>query len=149
MVKPGVRPLNTAENRKTKYELISSAHIRIAYAISKGFHIEAIAITESVLADRLESAIHATNPELRIKSTLGSLIKTSLKLGFISEDFAHELYLWHDARSKLIHEMVKLSNDAESTWNERMKFARQTAKEGVLLTKKMDKFVREVKKKNS
>lgn len=148
MAKPGIRPLNTTENRKAKYELIARAHSRIAYAISKGFHLEAIAITESVLADRLESAIYITNPELRIKSTLGSLIKISLNMEFISQEFAKELYTWHDARSKLIHEMVKLSEEADSSWNERMRFARQTAKEGILLTRKMEKLVREVKRKN-
>jgi hypothetical protein len=145
MVKPGLRPLSTIENKKLKYELLSNAHSRIPYAISRGFHIEAIAIIESVLADRLESAINASNPELRIKNTLGSVIRTSAELGVIKKDLADNLKIWHDARSKIIHEMVKLSEE-ESTWSERMKFARQIALEGVQLTKEVDKISKKLKR---
>ena len=145
MAKPGVRPLSTFENRKLKYVLLANAHSRITYAISKGFHIEAIALIESVLADRLESAIHSVNPELRIKNALGSVIKTARELGVIKEDLANRLKIWHDARSKIIHEMVKLSEDVESTWNERLKFARQVALEGQILSKEIDKIVKKIK----
>lgn len=140
--------MSTSSNRFVKQELISSAYSRVTYAISKGFHIEAIAIIESLLADRLESAIHVSNPEIRIKSTLGALIKRASDMKLISAEFAEEIRNWHDARSKVIHEMVKLSEEIESTWKERMSFARLTAAQGVKLAKTLDKTVKKIKKES-
>lgn len=149
MVKPGIRPQPNPLNSKIKHELIVSAHKRVSYAINKGFHIEAIALLESIMADRLESAIYATKPEISKKNSLGALIKSAEEMKVLETILADELRNWNDARSKVIHEMVKLNPAIDSTWKERTTFAKETAESGKELYRKLDKVVKRIKQKAS
>lgn len=131
---------------QNKQNLYKAAYIRIQRAIRIGAHIEAVALIESVMSDRLESAIGVLSKEQVHAATLGTLIGKFDKIYGLDPELRFALYEWNDARAFVIHQMVKLTNEESSTWLQRIAFARLTAREGVILLgdlrKVTDKVVR-------
>lgn len=135
---------------KKKQELYRQAHKRIKNSIAKGSHIEAVALIESIMSDRIESAIGAiTNKDISA-STLGSLFNKLQELRPAEKELADSIKSWNKARGLVIHQMVKLTNNYDSDWSARIRFARITAKEGLKvltdLRKFTDRIIRDNKK---
>ena len=126
------------ENGKFKYELIRNARKRVDRAIQYGFHIEATALLESLIADRIESAIENKTREVQRVQNLGLLIKKSIEQGIISQELGVELRSWSNNRAKVVHEMVKVSNDNSGNFRERMAFARLLALDGQAILNKIE-----------
>ena len=132
-----------------KSELISNAYKRIERAQALGFHIEAVAIIESLISDRLESAI-ANRESMPIKvSNLGPALNQLLQSGFLTHDLAEEISSWGRNRAKVVHEMVKVTVVQDSNWKERMRFAKYVSIEGFRLLLVLDSLVKEHKKRFS
>ena len=141
------RAPSTPELNKLKARLIGHAYKRVKRARSSGFHIEAIAILESLMTDRLESLIvRATNEQIKTGNLVPALKKVS-ELDLISEDFEIEIRLWSRQRAKIVHEMVKVTVVTDSEWSERMKFAKMTSAEGFRLLTVIDSIVKKYKPK--
>lgn len=132
----------SVENGKFKFELIKSARKRVDRAIQSGFNIEATALLESLIADRIESAIENKTGEVQKVQNLGRLVTNAISQGIISEDLAAEIRNWSKSRAKVIHEMVKVTSENPGSWRERMTFARQLAREGIEILKKVEKISR-------
>ena len=130
------------ENGKFKYELIRSAQKKVDRAIESGFHIEATALLESLIADRIESSIEHKAGEIQKVQNLGPLIKNAVSHGIIQEDFAADIRKWSNNRAKVVHEMVKVTNDNSGSFRERMMFARELALAGKEILKKLEKISR-------
>lgn len=141
--------LNDSVKKKTKYspelgkkkqELYRHAHKRIKSSIAKGSHIEAVALIESIMSDRIESAIGSiTNKEVNA-STLGSLFNQLHQLKPAELDLIELIKSWNKSRGLVIHQMVKLTNNYDSDWSARISFARVTAKEGLEVLKELRKY---------
>jgi hypothetical protein len=130
------------QSGKFKYDLIRSARERVDRAIKLGFHIEAIALLESLIADRLESCIEYKSGETQRVQNLGPLVKSAISYEIISVEFAAEIRKWSDNRARVIHEMVKVSSEISGNLKERMKFARELALEGKEMLKRIEKISR-------
>ena len=143
----------TPEVGAAKQQLYREAHKRLSRAIKNGFHIEAIAITESIMSDRIESAISSITGQVVEIDSLGRLISMFHLEHPIDDGFRIELREWNRARGQVIHQMVKLTNEHQATWRERMTFARHTAIQGEVLLKELrkvtDKVIREGHKQKS
>ena len=113
-----------------KSDLIKSALKRVDSCIKTGHHIEAIALLESLIADRLEAGLNWKKREKQPISTLGPLLRDSLNHKIVSENFCEEIRNWSMERNKILHEMVKVRNSASGNWRSRMNHARQLALEG-------------------
>ena len=74
MANQDLRVAWSIESGKFKYELIKSARKRVDRAIKSGFHIEATALLESLIADRLESSIENKTCKIQKVQNLGPLI---------------------------------------------------------------------------
>jgi hypothetical protein len=140
----------TPELGKFKQQLYKLAHKRVQSSIRRGAHIEAIALLESIMSDRIESAISSVTRKPVSASTLGSLFKTLDKLSPADDDLKALVWAWNESRGLVIHQMVKLTNDYNSTWAERVKFAKTTAQEGLILLPQLrrytDRIIRETRK---
>jgi hypothetical protein len=145
-----VKSVYTPELGKSKQQLYKFAHKRVQSSIRKGAHIEAIALLESIMSDRIESAISSVSRKPVSASSLGSLFNTLDKLRPAEDDLKTLVWAWNESRGLVIHQMVKLTNDYNSTWAERVKFAKITAQEGLILLPKLrrytDKIIRETRK---
>jgi hypothetical protein len=140
----------TPELGKSKQQLYEYAYKRVQSSTRKGSHIEAIALLESIMSDRIESAISSLTRKPVSASSLGSLFKLLDKLSPAEDDLKALVWDWNESRGLVIHQMVKLTNDYNSTWAERVKFAKITAQEGIILLPQLrrytDRIIREARK---
>jgi len=127
-----------------KSELIKAANKRVKSCINSGHHIEAIALLESLIADRLEAGLSRKKSGKQPMSTLGPLLKESLNSGLISDDFYVEIHNWSRERNKVLHEMVKVRNLDSGNWHDRMKHARKLAIEGRQIYEKLSNEIKKI-----
>ena len=140
--------------RINRYELIKSAMSRFNEAIEQSFFLEATALIESLICDRLESRFG----ELTLKpvqfGTLGDLLKklnkieTDVELKNIMNKFLNQ---WAGKRNVVIHQAAKIEFGKEKDWNEFLFLASTTAKEGRNIFNNYNKQLqklRRLKKKN-
>jgi hypothetical protein len=85
---------------------------RIEASIQKGFDIEAIALLESLMCDRLSSRLaYKTNKEFDIKLTLAQACSQLLALSEDSSEFRESIVQirgWAKQRNKAVHEIAKI-----------------------------------------
>jgi len=132
---------NNALTRKAREDLYHRAYSRVNKAIARGFHIEAIAILESLMCDRLENLLQALHPDSKVElGSLGKLYNSVNKEIEIPESLLIDLKQWNKARGQVIHQLVKISDVDAMNWLERMAFARKTSNDGKKLLDKLRKF---------
>lgn len=130
-----------------KSELIKSANTRVKSCIKTGHHIEAIALLESLIADRLEAGLSRKREGAQPMSTLGPLLKESLNVELISNELCDEIRSWSKERNKVLHEMVKVRDSGSGNWSERMKYARSLALEGNQIYERLAKEIRKIQRR--
>lgn len=111
-------------------------------SIEEGFYLEAIALQESMIADRLESLIDGGSGVEML--TLGRLLKRAK--GRISDDAWTIMDEWRLERNDVLHQMVKYGSDFPLTWRERLALAHTTATSGVAVVRLCDAEVRKAKR---
>ena len=88
----------------------------ISTAIHHNFPLQAIAVAESIISDRLWSALNASKPTGGKKETVGKALEVWKHLmkngvpfpsGEEAEPMRENLVSWWDSRNKLIHGIVK------------------------------------------
>lgn len=131
---------------KAKEELFRSAFRRIDDSISRGFHLEAITITESLICDRLETLISVVTADSVKAMNLGPLLKIVRKLPEFPQELADEIDDWRIDRNYVVHQMVKITTEEVFDWRSRMKFARVTAIRGQSLVKDVHASTNRIKR---
>lgn len=88
-----------------KYSAYTYAFQRIEEAVERGFYLEAVAIAESLISDRLMSACRKAG-QMPKRSTLSELIDAARYLvpPIPRED---EFHSWRENRNRVLHGMVK------------------------------------------
>ncbi len=101
---------------KERSKLYAAAISRIKQAVSKGYFIEAIALSESVLSDRLlarYSYLKGFKTESRAEKTFHGLLQSLIKEDHSPDrdrmiQIYEEMFSWKEARNSAVHAMVKL-----------------------------------------
>lgn len=130
---------------KTYKDLID----RMRVCITQGYYLEAIALQESIIADRLESRLKfLTGTDKYSFKHLEILIK-AIK-AFESDTRLRDLVVndvdtWRDKRNKSLHQMAKIEQTNPLTWGEKLTFVRQVAEEGSMLFREVVKAVDHLK----
>ena len=130
------RPLGAGLARK---QLWAPAKRRLKRAISQGFWLEAVALEESMITDRLESML-ALEAEPRGGFTLEGALREVSK-SYRSEDdpaLWARVRAWKEQRNRALHEMVKYLDDHRSPWRDRLRQAREAAFEGRVILDEVD-----------
>lgn len=139
------KPILDADMRRAKQELFRQAFKRVDYSISKGFHLEAIAIIESLICDRLETTVTVITGEQISPKNLGPLIRTLESLQEFPAELIVELNQWRRDRNLVMHQMVKITHHEVFEWKSRLKFARITAQNGKTLVNKVNAATNKIK----
>ena len=107
---------DTKKKNYAKCDSYALAFGMISTAIHHNFPLQAIAAEESIISDRLWSALNASKPMGGKKETLGKALEewkrlmkngVSFPLGEEAETMRESLVRWWDSRNKLIHGIVK------------------------------------------
>lgn len=141
-----VKAPTTPSIAKAKAILFREAYKRIDRAIAKGFHLEAIAIVESLICDRIESTISLVTAKESYPDTLGPLLSQIRKLSVFPDELIRELDSWRRDRNLVMHQTVKITNSDTTDWRSRMKFARLTALTGKSLLQNVNSNTNRIKR---
>lgn len=122
---------------------------RMQRAIKSGFWLEAIAIQESMIADRLESAIQIKDSEVAVNNLNQALKRLKEEFpGVLEPDLEEQVRDWWSGRNSALHGLVKLSEESlNDSWSMRLANARNYAKSGVEIVNEIDKLTKRVKRK--
>lgn len=138
---------------KRRQRIYAAGFRQLSSAISAGYYIEAIALCESLLSDRLEARrawLARQQESKREFGTLGGLARKLL--GQSSKEAGdpiegnkvvyEDCIKWADDRNKAIHEMFKLAEGDESNWEVRYAALEAVAASGLKLTRKLSAAVK-------
>jgi hypothetical protein len=141
---------------KARQKLYREAISRIKNAIKHRYPLEAIALLESMIADRLEARLAKIRIQDPCKGAFSTLGKLTKKLGgeeLKESEAAKVLYnavtLWADRRNEALHQMVKLAEGDTKDWAARLEEAQATAEAGMTLFRKLDRLVKGLNKSSS
>ena len=135
-----------------KYEIIKSAISRFNTAIEHSFFLEATALIESLICDRLESRIGELTKDYVEFGTLGTLLK---KLNMIETDIIlkdimnNNLNQWAGKRNIVIHQAAKIELGKKKDWNEFLRLAESTAKDGRIAFDNYNKQLQKLRRQKS
>ena len=135
----------TAKEQKglggARYRVIKSAADRIAMAQGGGFSVETLMLTESILADRVESRLTYLTKRSRKSHTgfvalLGLLGKCERVEGFRA--LLPQLREWAKSRNEAAHGMAKLPELGSPEWHAKLEAASVAAERGMRLLVEFD-----------
>ena len=133
---------------QTRRELYARSLARVKEAMEAGYSIEAVALLEGMISDRLEARLAHKNSQAKDKRKLSTLVTLAEELrGKNSDDpdSAKEVYgrviVWADDRNNAVHELVKLVENGSETWEMKYSEAKEAAKNGLSLFRDVSKTV--------
>ncbi len=134
-----------------RYMLYKSAFERVAAAIERGYHLEAITLLESLLTDRMESRasyITKTNVGFRTLGQVITLLGKHEQVEAIKTFVKSDVDAWRVRRNSALHELVKMEPGDRRTWEERIASLAETAREGIRVLRHFDSLNNQDRKKN-
>lgn len=147
MMQNRIRLKGSPEINSVKAKLIALAYRRVNRAIKAGFYVEAIALEESLICDRLEAILTRELNQPVELSTIGKLIKKLSPLEVVPVELLEELLTWQKLRSQAVHQFVKVLDENAISWRDRIAFSKMIAKEGLVLLKKLKQVEQSLKKR--
>ncbi|WP_147403778.1 hypothetical protein [Nocardia panacis] len=130
-----------------------AAFDRVQHCVEEGYHLEAIAVLDSLISDRLTSRLtHLDKKELDQKKppTVGqacaSLIGGKRGPGVENNPEIRavviELSAWADRRNEAMHAMAKILHNADpdTGFDDLLRSQRQTAQDGISLLQAFDRL---------
>lgn len=147
------RPVISESNvNKRRHDVYSGVIRQYHYAMASGFYIEAIALMESIIADRMESMSNEISQTSNFShKTLEKLLCFLLgekQKNEINEELykcLEEIAVWKDARNDAIHEMAKILNEQFDSHYDRLE---EYADDGYDIFRKLDKAISKWRKNN-
>lgn len=133
---------DSSQKGRERYRMYKNVLERCAKAKENGFYLEAIALIESIMADRLESyLIRITSNTNYAFKPLGSLIKGLRAINDLQMPIA-EIENWKKARNQFLHEMAKIEDGQYEDFSTRYSAALQCVEEGESLFRQIDVICR-------
>lgn len=126
--------LSSSAVRRVRGEVCRRDFNRARRAIEAGFYLEAIALTESMLADRIEAILadlRGSRVQFRTVSEAARDLRSHPEYG--ESELLQAVTDWGHGRSRLIHEFAKASDQEHPSWRGRLKDAHQVAESGLQL----------------
>ena len=137
-----------------RHERYASAIKRLNEALAAGFYVEAIAIEESLICDRMESLANELSDGKHSYETIGRL--TDFLLGEKQIDSNNpeladsliQIKQWAKMRNDAVHELAKLSPDMAETFEDSYRKLDTVANEGKRLFRQLDNQLRKQRRKS-
>jgi len=133
MSKPKIRATILDISGKERYEVIKAAIGRYNTAIEHNFYLEATALIESLISDRLESRLGELTKSPVQFNTIGNLLDSLRNIEkdkILLEIMNIDLNSWCGERNKVIHQAAKIELGKKKDWNLFIKESKATALRG-------------------
>ena len=145
MVKRSREVADTPQKGQKRYCLYKAVIDKYQEALDNHYYLEAITLMESLIADRLESAIihYGLRTPENVFLTLGASINEIKRAeGLLSDDLLSKLDSWRESRNQALHEMAKIEDGDSAQFNQRYACLKQIAKNGYDLFKSINEETR-------
>lgn len=150
------RPLSDgAKVSMARYETYKHAIEKYYSAIEQGFYVEALAICEGLMSDRMESLANQLSCGVdysystigKLMNNLSSLLKKHESPNWKEfEALFGKIKKWAGVRNSAIHELPKLDKDKfDSEFSVRYQSLSSSAKEGLELFRELDKLIANIR----
>lgn len=124
---------------KDRYALIKAGLDQYKMAMNNGYYIEAIALMESLISDRMESTLNYLYPYSNYSyETLAWLADSLMKTNCFSKELLEKIKDWSKERNSAIHQMMKLLPGNNKSFQERHSELERCAEKGHELFKKLN-----------
>lgn len=147
------RPISKAKSEvgKTRQQLYAHVMAQYKKAMDEHFYIEAVALMDSIVCDRLESlAANLTENEPKFVNKNLDFLLREIPTDLIPEKIKptlEELKEWKDNRNIAIHEIAKLQSDAlDKDFQAKYKENKAIAETGKKLFRKLDNEIRKYRR---
>ncbi|UAM99720.1 hypothetical protein K8354_07915 [Polaribacter litorisediminis] len=131
-----------------RYEIIKAVMSRYNTAIEHSFFLEATALIESLISDRLESRIGELTKQPVSFNTIGNLLDTLRTIEtdtLLKQIMNKQINNWCGDRNKVIHQAAKIEIGKKKDYNSFLKLAKKTAKDGRKIFNEYDKQLRKLR----
>ena len=152
MSKPKIRATILDISGQERYEVIKAALSRYNTAIEHSFFLEATALIESLISDRLESRLGELKKVPVSFDTIGNLLDSLRKLEtdtVLKEIMNKQINNWCADRNTVIHKAAKIEIGKKKDWNDYLKQAEKTAKDGREIFDAYNKQLKKLRRINS
>lgn len=134
------------------WNVVQGALFRLAYrraqrAIAAGFYLEAVALCESLILNRIEVILrHSAGVEYD-KFSVGKALNNveSHKVPVFDKALLVETKIWVNGRNYLSHHIAQVDEEMVLTWRARLAMARQSATRGLSLANRWSRESRKHK----
>jgi hypothetical protein len=134
--------LGVSQNRYETYKNVMNQYKK---AIDNEFYLEATALAESLISDRLESRLEKITGAPVLFETLGktrTLLSTLEQYHPIKFIIDNDINSWTEKRNIAIHQAAKVGSLNPKDWNKFLIECKKTAKEGMAIFRKLDNKMR-------
>ena len=131
-----------------RYKIYKGVWSALSHASKHACWIQVIALSESVIADRLEARLASlggqstASRKIRTASQSASVLLKGFSPAGEEEALLARVKSWSEDRNKAIHELAKVTDGDAKSWNDRWSKAEAVAKEGEKLARDISKLVR-------
>lgn len=128
-------------------DLFRLAYNRAKRAIAAGFYLEAVALCESLILNRIEVVLRQSAGVVYDRFSVGKALNgvDSHKVPLFDEELFDETTSWVASRNYLSHHFARVEDDSKLTWRKRLFVARETAIQGLALANRWSRESRKHK----
>ncbi len=148
--------IDNPDVRGIRYVMYKYAWDRYNEAYKAKYYIECIALVESLIADRMESLANEISSSSKFSySTLEKLIaylSGKNQAPLLTESIIQtigKIEVWKDGRNKAVHEMAKLSENLNETFEQKYGELSKIADTGRELFNELNNELRKIRKKQN
>ena len=123
---------------QAKNILYRKAHRRIKRAIQSGFYIEAIALLESLICDRMEAMLSKLTGGPVPVASLGQLRQQLIPYEVFTSQLNEQLKEWNKSRGEIVHQFVKILDSEEVSWHRRLAHSKVVAMDGLEILREVN-----------
>lgn len=165
---------NTGNANMLRKDLIAAAIMKCKDAIAQGFYVEAIAICESLIADREESLLneylHNADNSYQPAGTLACEIEKQIadlhQFSYLEEavgtkaevnagvqpinlNHVDSVRIWSKRRNDAVHELAKLDPNMAFTFEQKYEVLDKVAKMGIKTFRRLDNAIRKYRREKA
>lgn len=131
---------NTPEKGQVRYHLYKDVIDRYLDSMNDGYYLEAITLMESLITDRLESALifYLKKTPSQVFLPLGDALSPFKDQGIISDQLYSRIDEWRKSRNQALHEIAKIEAGTTPVFEDRYSAQQSIAKDGYDVFKKIN-----------
>lgn len=146
--------INTPGVAQNRYDILKEVISRYKDAMKNGYYLEAVALCESLITDRMESRygeLTKVDPEFNTLSGLRNLLNGNKNQPKVETDPTLEnIYnlicnTWASERNKAVHQAAKISKASPKVWSAFLSDAKKAAEDGMKYFRELDKQLKKLR----